>query len=153
MTIQRVKVFKLPHFDPALPLPAYQTEDASGADIRACLGPGKRLTLPVGQRLAVPTGLSFALAPGFEIQMRPRSGLSLKTGLMLPNAPGTIDADYRGEVKILLANLGLQEEVIEHGDRLAQLVLCPVVRAEFVVVDSLEKTRRGSGAFGHTGMK
>jgi len=148
-----VKVKKLAHFDPAWDLPHYATFFAAGADIRAALSQqGSELVIPVGKRLAIPTGLSFEIPAGFEIQVRPRSGLSLKTGLMVVNSPGTIDSDYRGELMILLGNLGHKEEVIKHGDRIAQLVLAPVVQAKYVSSDELTTTQRGAGGFGSTGM-
>jgi len=146
-----VKIKKLDHFDANLPLPSYQTNMAAGADIRACIGEGKELTIGPGERLAVPTGLSFEIPDGHEIQVRPRSGLSLKTGLMVVNAPGTIDSDYRGEVKVILGNLGQNKEVIAHGDRLAQIVLAPVLKAHFVEESVLADSERGSGGFGSTG--
>lgn len=146
-----VKVKKLEHFDNELPLPSYETRWAAGADLRACLGQGEHLVIKPGERLLVPTGLSFEIEPGFEIQIRPRSGMSLKTQLLVVNSPGTIDADYRGEVKILLGNFGTYEEIIEHGDRVAQMVLCPVVQAQFEMVQNLSETVRGEGGFGSTG--
>ena len=147
-----VKIKKLGHFDTELPLPSYQTADAAGADIRACLGMGEKVTIRPGERLAVPTGLSFEIPEGHEIQVRPRSGLSLKTGLMVVNAPGTIDSDYRGEIKVILGNLGTGDEVISHGDRLAQIVLAPVLKANFIEESELTESERGSGGFGSTGV-
>jgi dUTP pyrophosphatase len=148
-----VKIKKLSHFTDDLKLPAYETTSAAGADIRACLGPGEKKEIAPGERIAIPTGLSFEIPPGHEIQVRPRSGLSLKTPLMVVNAPGTIDADYRGEVKILLGNLGANAHVIEHGERIAQLVLSPVVQAKYVDTQELSETERGEGGFGSTGRK
>ncbi len=148
-----VKVLKLSHFDHALPLPKYETVDAAGADVRACLGIGEKIKIKAGERILVPTGLSFEIPSGFEIQVRPRSGLSFKTGLMVVNAPGTIDADYRGEVKIILGNLGHKDEVIEHGDRIAQLVVAPVIQANFNESSELNETARGVGGFGSTGKR
>jgi dUTP pyrophosphatase len=148
-----IKVQKLEHFDNDLELPQYQTKDAAGCDIRANLGRGESLLIKPGERVLVPTGLAFAIEPGYEVQVRPRSGLSYKTGLMVVNSPGTIDADYRGEVKVILGNLGSINEVIEHGDRIAQLVLAPVYQPTFEVVDSLDETERGEGGFGSTGRK
>jgi dUTP pyrophosphatase len=149
----KVMIKKLGHFDSNLELPNYKTAEAAGSDIRACLGPGEEINLQPGERQAIPTGLSFEIPIGFEIQVRPRSGLSLKTGLLVANSPGTVDSDYRGELKVILANLGSHNELITHGDRIAQLVLSPVIQANYVIVDELTTTERGSGGFGHTGMK
>lgn len=146
-----VKVQKLVHYDSKLPLPSYETLGAAGADVRACLGEGEQIVLAPGERRLIPTGMAFEIPLGFEIQVRPRSGLSFKTGLMVVNSPGTIDSDYRGEVKVILGNLGSKEEIIHHGDRIAQLVLCPVWQANFVEADDLSDTARGSGGFGSTG--
>lgn len=146
-----VKVKKLEHFDENLALPAYETKDAAGADIRACLESRDTLVIAPGARVLVPTGLSFEITPGFEVQVRPRSGLSLKTNLLVVNSPGTIDADYRGEVKIILGNFGDVDEVIKHGDRVAQIVLAPISQAIFEIADTLTDTQRGSGGFGSTG--
>lgn len=148
-----VKVKKLEHFDHDLPLPKYETTWAAGADLRACLGKGEKISIAPGQRVLVPTGLSFEIEPGFEVQVRPRSGLSLKTHLLVVNSPGTIDADYRGEVKIILGNFGVEDEIIEHGDRIAQMVLAPVVQAKFEIADELSQTQRGEGGFGSTGKR
>ena len=130
--------------------PAYQTELASGFDVRAQISAS--VFLQPGERALIPTGLSFEIPPGFEIQARPRSGLAAKQGISLVNTPGTIDADYRGEVKIILINLGQDVVEIKNQDRIAQLVLCPVIQAEFVVVDELTTSDRGSGGFGSTGV-
>ena len=148
-----IKIKKLEHFDSELALPSYESADAAGADIRACLGKGEKMILEPGKRTLVPTGLSFEIPHGYEVQVRPRSGLSLKTGLLVVNSPGTIDADYRGEVKIILGNLGSNNEEIAHGDRVAQIVLAPVTQASFEVVESLSDTDRGAGGFGSTGRK
>ena len=150
MTIE-VKLKKLDHFEEGLILPQYESLWAAGADIRACLGLGESLIIKPGERVLVPTGLAMEIPQSFEIQVRPRSGLSYKTGLMVVNSPGTIDSDYRGELKIILGNLGLQDEKIEHGDRVAQLLLAPVIQARFVVTDDLTDTKRGEGGFGSTG--
>jgi dUTP pyrophosphatase len=147
----KVLIKKLEHFDNELKLPSYETALAAGADIRACLGKGESLLIKPGERKLVPTGLAFAIEDKYEVQVRPRSGLSFKTGLMVVNSPGTIDADYRGEVKVILGNLGSEDEVIEHGDRIAQLVIAPVYQADFEVVDELSDTARGAGGFGSTG--
>ena len=131
-------------------LPKYETEGSSGLDVRAQLE--QPLELKPGERTLVPTGLSFAIPYGYEIQARPRSGLAFKKGLTLLNTPGTIDADYRGEVKIILANLSQEAVLIEDQERVAQLVLCPVLQANLQVVDDLSETSRGAGGFGSTGV-
>lgn len=146
-----VKIKKLENFDEKLPLPKYETQDAAGADIRASLDNKDTLVLKPGQRVLVPTGLAFEIEPGFEVQVRPRSGLSLKTHLLVVNSPGTIDADYRGEVKVILGNFGTEDEIIDHGDRIAQIVLAPITQANFEVVTTLSDTARGAGGFGSTG--
>jgi dUTP pyrophosphatase len=151
----QVKVQALPHFDREFPLPNYETSGAAGADIRASFPLENReegLIIKPGERLLVPTGLCMAVPFGFELQVRPRSGLSLKTGLMVVNAPGTIDSDYRGEVKIILGNLGTRPEHIKHGDRVAQIVLAPVTLGRFEFSDDLGETARGAGGFGSTGV-
>ncbi len=149
----KVSVKKLSHYDESFSLPAYETTGAAGADVRATLGTGESLLIKPGERVLVPTGLSMEIPVGFEVQVRPRSGLSFKTGLMILNSPGTIDSDYRGEIKIILGNLGTKDEVIKHGDRVAQLVLAPVVQAYYVDNEAeLSKTNRGTGGFGSTGM-
>jgi dUTP pyrophosphatase len=131
-------------------LPAYQSAGASGFDIRAQLE-GKTLTLKKGERTLVPTGLSFEIPLGYEIQARPRSGWAAKQGLTVLNTPGTIDADYRGEVKVILINLGQEDVVIQDQDRCAQLVIAPIYQAQFELVDDLSNTERGAGGFGSTG--
>lgn len=146
-----IKILKLEHFDRNLSLPSYETKLAAGADIRACLGEGKILEVQPGQKVLVPTGLSFEIPEYYEIQVRPRSGLSFKTGLMVVNSPGTVDADYRGELKILLGNLGMKVETINHGDRVAQLIVAPVTQGVFEATEKLTETQRGSGGFGSTG--
>lgn len=147
MTKIQVKVKMLPHFKGELP--KYETQGASGLDVRAQLE--QNLILEPGQRIAVPTGLSVEIPPGYEIQVRPRSGWALKEGMSVLNTPGTVDADYRGEVKIILANLGTQSVKIHDQDRIAQLVLCPVVQLEWQSIESLSSTERGVGGFGSTG--
>ena len=142
-----VKVKKWPHFKGDLP--KYESSGASGLDVRAQL-PEPMAVLP-GQRVLVPTGLSLEVPKEYEIQARPRSGLALKKGLSLPNSPGTIDADYRGEIKIIMINLGKEPVTIEDQERIAQLVICPVVKAKLKLVEDLSKTSRGSGGFGSTG--
>lgn len=151
MKMVDIKLRKLSHFDESLPLPGHQTAGSAGADIRCCLGTGKSITIAPGERMLVPTGLAFEIPAGYEIQVRPRSGLSFKTGLMVVNAPGTIDSDYRGEVKIILGNLGASDETISHGDRVAQLVVAPVTQGRFVESKKLTSTARDVGGFGSTG--
>ena len=129
--------------------PAYQTEFASGLDVQACINGS--LTLEPGDISLVPTGFAVAVPPGYELQVRPRSGLAIKHGITVVNAPGTIDADYRGEVKIGLVNLGRQAFTINRGDRIAQLILAPVSKACLEVVEELPPTDRQAGGFGHTG--
>ncbi len=131
-----------------LPLPGYASTGAAGMDVCAA----ESLTLRVGKRHAVATGFAFAIPLGFEVQVRPRSGLALKNGITCLNTPGTIDSDYRGEVKVILANLGDEDFVIARGDRIAQLVVAPVTQAAMVEVDALDDTARGSGGFGSTGV-
>lgn len=148
-----VKVKTLGHFDPEFELPFYATEGAAGADVRASLPEKKSLTVKPGSRVLVPTGLSLEIPLGYEVQVRPRSGLSLKSPLLIVNAPGTVDCDYRGEVNIIVGNFGTEDYVIEHGLRIAQLVLCPVTQAKFELADSLGETKRGAGGFGSTGTR
>jgi dUTP pyrophosphatase len=130
-------------------MPVYSTEDAAGADVAAALD--EDLPILPGARVAVPTGLYLELPPGYEGQVRPRSGLALKHGLTVLNSPGTIDADYRGEVRVVLVNLGSETYVVRDGERIAQLVIAPVSRAEFVPRGQLPDSGRGSGGFGSTG--
>lgn len=146
----RVAFAVLPHGED-LELPAYQSADAAGFDIRAAVGAGEPVVLGPGERALVPTGLSMALPPGYEAQIRPRSGLALKHGLTVLNAPGTIDADYRGEVMVLLVNLGDAPYEISRGTRIAQMIVQPVVHAAIEVVAALNRTDRGDGGFGSTG--
>jgi dUTP pyrophosphatase len=136
----------MPH---AAGLPEYQTEHAAGVDLLAAVS--EPLVLAPREVVAVPTGLRLEIPPGFEGQVRPRSGLALRHGISIPNAPGTIDADYRGEVKVLLVNLGGEPFTIRRGDRIAQLVFASVARAELDAAEDLTETRRGDGGFGHTG--
>lgn len=147
----RVRVERVePSRDADLPLPAYQTAGAAGLDLRAALADDEVLRLEPGRRALVPTGLRWAIPDGFEGQVRPRSGLALKHGVTVLNAPGTIDSDYRGELQVLLANLGDEAFEIRRGERIAQLVIAPVVRAT-LVLDEVDATSRGAGGFGHTG--
>ncbi|OUR97234.1 deoxyuridine 5'-triphosphate nucleotidohydrolase [Halobacteriovorax marinus] len=148
-----VKVKKLAHFDNELPLPNYETEGAAGADLRVSIGPGESMIIKAGERVLVPTGLSYEIPVGYEIQVRPRSGLSLKTNLLIVNSPGTIDSDYRGELKVIIGNFGNDDAEIFHGDRVAQMVLAPVTQAVLIVAEDLSETERGAGGFGSTGVK
>ncbi len=131
-------------------LPAYQTIGSAGADVCALLD--APVCLKPGMRQMIPTGLRFEIPLGFEIQMRPRSGLALKNGITCVNSPGTIDSDYRGEVKVILINLGQEDFIINNGDRIGQVVLAPVFQANFTIVDELSDTSRGAGGFGSTGV-
>ena len=141
-----VRIRRLPHGE-GLPLPAYATPGAAGMDVVAA----EEATLAPGGRHAVATGFSVAIPEGFEIQVRPRSGLALKHGITVPNTPGTIDSDYRGELKVILINHGAEPFPIHRGDRIAQLVLAPVTLAAWVEVAELDETERGAGGFGSTG--
>ena len=145
-----VPVRILPHGE-GLPLPKAQTEGAAGMDLLAALADDAPLILESGDRAAVPTGLEMAIPEGYEGQVRPRSGLAFRHGLTVANAPGTIDCDYRGEVKVLLINLGRDPVTIARGERIAQLVIAPVTAADLVAVDSLDATQRGAGGLGSTG--
>ncbi|WP_054302670.1 dUTP diphosphatase [Gemmobacter sp. LW-1] len=142
--------------DRNLALPAYETPGAAGADIRANLPPDQRdtgITLQPMQRLIVPTGIRVEIPDGFEMQVRPRSGLALKHGITLPNTPGTIDSDYRGPLGVALVNLGAEPYTVQHGDRIAQMIVAPVVQVRMVVVEALGETARGAGGFGSTGRR
>ena len=150
MTGPTVPITRLPHGQD-IPLPAFETAQAAGMDLRAAVPKDEPLTLRPGDRYAVPTGLAFALPAGFEGQVRPRSGLAFKSGITCLNSPGTVDADYRGEVKVILINHGPEDFIIRRGDRIAQLVIAPVVQARWVEVESLDDTARGAGGFGSTG--
>ncbi len=132
-----------------LPLPRYMSEHASGMDL--CAAVAEPVTLKPGERFLVPAGFHMALPPGYEAQVRPRSGLAVKHGITIVNAPGTIDADYRGEVKVILCNLGEEPFEINRGDRIAQMVIQPVLQADLRRVDELPDSERGHGGFGHTG--
>lgn len=143
-----IRLKRLPH-GKGLPIPAYATAQAAGMDVVAA----EELVLAPGARHAVATGFALAIPDGYEVQVRPRSGLALKYGITCLNTPGTIDADYRGEVKVILANLGSEPFEIHRGDRIAQLVPAPVQRAAFAEVDELDDTARGDGGFGSTGHK
>jgi dUTP pyrophosphatase len=145
----RVALVRLAHGE-GLPLPEYMSEHAAGADL--CAAVREQLTLLPGARALVPTGFSIALPPGYEAQIRPRSGLAIRSGVTCLNSPGTIDADYRGELSIVLANFGNDPVVIRRGDRIAQIIVAPVSRARFDQVDELPPTERGDGGFGSTGV-
>ena len=149
MTID-VRIMRLPH-GKDLPLPSYQSALAAGFDLLAAVPAGAPLKIAPGARALVPTGLAIALPPGTEAQVRPRSGLAVKHGLTVLNSPGTIDADYRGEVQVLLVNLGPESVDITRGMRIAQMVIAAVARAELREVAALDETARGSGGFGSTG--
>jgi len=143
-----LKFKKLAHFRGELP--SYQTEGSSGLDVRACLE--EPVSLSPGERALIPTGLSLEIPQGYEVQVRPRSGLAVKRGLSLVNTPGTVDADYRGEVKIILINLGQESFVVQDQERVAQLVVCPVIQAQIELAEDLTDTSRGEGGFGSTGV-
>ena len=145
-----ISVRRLTHAE-GLPLPAYETPGSAGMDLRAAVDEGAPLTLKPGARQLVPTGLCMAIPQGFEVQIRPRSGLAAKAGITCLNTPGTIDSDYRGEVQVILINLGAEDFQIRRGDRIAQMVVAPVVQAGWAEVASLDETVRGSGGFGSTG--
>jgi dUTP pyrophosphatase len=145
-----IPVQRLAH-NPDLPLPAYETADAAGMDLRAAVPQDEPVVLRPGARHAVPTGLAFAIPSGFEGQVRPRSGFALKSGITCLNSPGTVDADYRGEVKVILINLGAEDVTIRRGDRIAQMIVAPVAQAMLSEVSSLDETARGAGGFGSTG--
>ncbi|OCW57545.1 dUTP diphosphatase [Hoeflea olei] len=149
-TLPVIGIVRLPHGE-GLALPAYETAGAAGMDLRAALGDGADLELAPGARAAVPTGLVMEIPDGFEGQVRPRSGLALKSGVTCLNTPGTIDSDYRGEVKVILANLGTEPFTVTRGMRIAQLVVAPVVQARLVLREAAGVTARGSGGFGSTG--
>lgn len=143
-----IRVRRLPHGE-GLPLPAYATAGAAGMDLLAAVTGS--MTIAPGQRALIPTGLAIALPPGYELQVRPRSGLALRHGIVLPNSPGTIDEDYRGELQVIVLNAGDAPFTVERGTRIAQAILAPVVRARWHEVDSLDQTTRNQGGFGSTG--
>ncbi|MCP3474426.1 dUTP diphosphatase [Bradyrhizobium sp. CCGUVB1N3] len=145
-----VELQRLGHAE-GLPLPAYQTAEAAGLDLMAAVPESEPLTLAPGKHALVPTGLAIALPAGYEAQVRPRSGLAAKHGVTVLNSPGTIDADYRGEIKVILINHGDTAFVIKRGERIAQMVIAPVVQASLVPVATLSTTNRGAGGFGSTG--
>ena len=149
MSLQ-VRIQRLPHSE-GLPLPAYETPGAAGMDLRAAVPDDADVVIRPGAREMVPTGLCIAVPEGYEAQVRPRSGLAARQGVTCLNTPGTIDSDYRGEVKVILINLGEENLIVRRGDRIAQMVICPVVQANWVETQTLDETRRGSGGFGSTG--
>jgi dUTP pyrophosphatase len=146
----KVEVRQLPHGE-GLPLPAYQSAQAAGLDLLAAIPEQEPIILAPGQRALIPTGLSIALPEGYEAQVRPRSGLAARHGVTVLNAPGTVDADYRGEIGVPLINHGSEPFTVRRGERIAQLVIAPVVQAELIPVTALSSTERGSGGFGSTG--
>ncbi|MES0863851.1 dUTP diphosphatase [Ruegeria sp. SCPT10] len=146
-----IRVIREAGADASVALPSYETSGAAGADVRANLPDGASITLEPGQRALIPTGLRIEIPEGFEVQVRPRSGLALKHGITLPNTPGTIDSDYRGPLGVILMNAGHESFEVAHGERIAQLVVAPVVQADFQFADELSETERGSGGFGSTG--
>lgn len=150
MSPVNVSIQRLPHGGD-LPLPAYETLHSAGMDLIAAVE--APVTLAPGERVLVPTGIAIALPEGYEAQIRPRSGLALKHGIALPNAPGTIDADYRGEIGIIMINTGAEPFTVERGMRIAQMVVGPITRVAWQEVDALSETARGAGGFGSTGVK
>ncbi len=146
----RVKVKRLPHGE-GIELPSYATEHSAGLDLRAAVE--EPVILRPMERAVIPTGFVFEIPEGYEGQVRPRSGLALKKGVTVLNSPGTVDADYRGEVKVILINLGSEEVVIRRGDRIAQMIIAPVSRVQLVEVEEVSQTSRGEGGFGSTGVR
>lgn len=146
-----IRVIREAGADHAIALPSYETPGAAGADVRANLPDGASVTLQPGERRLVPTGLRIEIPQGYEVQVRPRSGLALKHGITLPNTPGTIDSDYRGPLGVIVLNAGQAAFEITHGERIAQLVVAPVVQAVFEPAETLSDTARGAGGFGSTG--
>ena len=146
----KIAVRRLPHAE-GLPLPAYETAGSAGMDLRAALPEDEPISLRPGARAMVPTGMCWAIPQGYEVQVRPRSGLAAKNGVTCLNTPGTIDSDYRGEVKVILINHGEEDFVIRRGERIAQLIIAPVIQAAWAEVESLDETARGAGGFGSTG--
>ena len=147
----RIRIARLPHSE-GLPLPSYETPGAAGFDLRAAVPVDGPMHLGPGDRVLVPTGFMFEIERGYEVQVRPRSGLALKHGISVANSPGTVDADYRGEVKVLLINLGAGDFAVRRGDRIAQGVLASVPQADFEEAEALGDTARGAGGFGSTGI-
>ena len=147
----QIQVTRDPDFDETIALPSYEPAGSAGADLRANFPTRGEVVLEPGERVLVPTGLRVGIPEGYEIQIRPRSGLALKHGITLPNSPGTIDSDYRGPLGVIVMNAGHEPFTIAHGDRIAQMVVAPVVVAQFDLVESLDDTARGTGGFGSTG--
>lgn len=147
MNICKIKILA----EKGVKLPSYQTSGSAGADICAFIPDGSKIVIKPMQRFMVPTGIKMAIPEGFEVQIRPRSGLAAKNGITCLNTPGTIDSDYRGEVKVILINLGSEDFVISDGDRIAQMIVAPVTQGVFESAEFLDETERGSGGFGHTG--
>ncbi len=145
-----LRIRRLPH-GADLPLPAYQTDHAAGLDLVAAVPADARVTIAPGERAIIPTGIAVALPPGHEGQIRPRSGIALRHGVTVLNSPGTIDADYRGEIQVILVNLGTEKFEIMRGTRIAQLIIAPIIQAKIVELDGLDATRREAGGFGSTG--
>lgn len=146
-----IRVIRDEGSDPQVALPSYETAGAAGADVRANFPDRTGVTLAPGARALIPTGLRLEIPAGYEVQVRPRSGLALKHGITLPNTPGTIDSDYRGPLGVILLNAGSEPFEVAHGERIAQLIVAPVLQAQFDLVDGLSETDRGSGGFGSTG--
>lgn len=146
-----IRVIRDEGSDPQIALPSYETAGAAGADVRANFPDRTGITLAPGARALIPTGLRLEIPAGYEVQVRPRSGLALKHGITLPNTPGTIDSDYRGPLGVILLNAGAEPFEVAHGERIAQLIVAPVLQAQFDLVDGLSETDRGSGGFGSTG--
>ena len=146
-----IKVVRDAEFDANIALPFYETDGAAGADIRANFEDRLGVVIPSGERALIPTGLRFEIPLGFEVQIRPRSGLALKHGIMLVNSPGTIDSDYRGLIGVIVLNTGSDLFEVVHGERIAQVIVAPVLQASFVQSDAVDDTARGSGGFGSTG--
>ncbi|MFS2316301.1 dUTP diphosphatase [Maricaulis sp. D1M11] len=151
MNTVNVKIKPLPHYE-GLALPAYETALSAGMDLRAAIAADEPVVIPHGEWRLIPVGIAIALPPGFEAQVRPRSGLAAKKGITCVNAPGTVDADYRGEIKVNLINHGQDDFVVQRGERIAQMVIAPVIQAEWTVAEALDETERGSGGFGSTGV-
>ena len=151
MTIA-VKILPLPHYE-GLALPAYETPQSAGMDLRAAVPDDEPVSIPPGEWRLIPVGIAIALPAGFEAQVRPRSGLAAKHGISCVNTPGTVDADYRGEIRVNLINHGKTEFTVQRGDRIAQMIIAPVTQAIWEVADSLDETERGTGGFGSTGTK
>ena len=147
----QVALKTLPHFD-GLELPTYETANSAGVDLRAAVAENAPITLLTGERTLIPTGLAMEIPEGYEAQIRPRSGLAIKNGVTALNSPGTIDADYRGEVQVILINHGAEPFIVERGMRIAQMMIAPVTQVTFTTTNELSSTERGAGGFGSTGV-